>query len=318
MKSLIQFVKRHFELNRHEALSVISGLGFAILLVVAVWLYDSYTSQKEANLMLSEYDNLDSTLKQLKAKKKSAFQSQKLSKKTFKTQKAGLNQALFNPNKANLDELLENGIPSYPAKNLINFRNKGKVYRNKEELLSVYGMTEKIYKLIEPYIDLPSKEDETIYSTFERVYEDTHGVKKKSKEPEVVPFDLNLATKEDLMQVRGIGVFFSGKVIQLRQDLGGFYKVEQAKDTWKLPDSTYQELLKVAFIQTEPKKVKINYIKWEDWKTRLIKYNQKRAIFAYRKQHGFFKDPSDLEKIKILDKADIEILSHYIDFDIPE
>ncbi|MFT4735487.1 MAG: competence protein ComEA [Arcticibacterium sp.] len=318
MKSFIQFIKRHFELNRHEALSVISGLGFAIIIVVVVWLYDSYTSQKEANLIFSEYNNLDTTLEQLKAKKRATFQRQKVSKKSNNNQKTELNQNLFNPNTATLNKLLENGIPSYPAKNLINFRDKGKVYKSKEELLSVYGMTENIYTLIEPYIDLPSKEDETIYSTFERVYEDTHTVRKKYKVPDIIPFDLNLATEEELMQVRGIGVFFAGKIIQLRKDLGGFYKVEQAKNTWKLSDSTYQELLKVAFIQTEPKKIKINFINEEEWKTRLIKYNQKRAIFAYRKQHGFYKDQTDLEKIKILNKDDVELLRHYIDFEIPE
>ncbi len=318
MKALIQFIKRHFELNRHEALSVISGLGFAILLASSVWFYDIYTSQREASLILSEYDNLDTKLDQLKARKKATFRRQKPSKKSYKTEKTKLNQSLFNPNTAKIETLLENGIPKYPARNLINFRNKGKVYKHKEELLSVYGMTEKVYTIIEPYIDLPSKEDETIYSNFERIYEDTHTIRRQYKAPEVHPFDLNLASKEELIQIRGIGVFFASQIIKHREELGGFYKIEQAKDTWRLPDSTYQELLKVTFVQQGPKKIRINQIEEKDWKTRLIKYNQKKAIFAFRKQHGPFKDQSDLEKIKILDKATVEKLSHYIDYSIPE
>ena len=63
--------------------------------------------------------------------------------------------------------------------------------------------------------------------------------------------------------------------------------------------------------------IKINVVNEEDWNTRLIKRYQKKAIFAYRKQHGYFKDQSDLEKIKILDKASIEKLRHYLDYSIP-
>lgn len=313
MKNLIEFIKKHFDLNRHEALSVITGVSLILFFASLVWLFDSLTTKHESELILREYANLDAPLEKLNREKTRNFYQKS---KGFQT----LHFSLFNPNKADLQTLTTNGIPRYAAQNLINFRNKGKVYRTKEELLKVYGMTEEIYQKIERYIDLPSKEEDIQYSPVERIYEegkDFKQVNRKFTPKTIQSFDINLASQEELKQIRGIGEVFAKRIISYRNGLGGFSNLEQVKGTYGLADSTYKELVKVAYYQEPPKKIKINLIEENEWKTPLLKAFQKKAILAYRRQHGFFDSSDDLAKIKILNQELIESLKPYLDFSIP-
>jgi competence protein ComEA len=311
MKTIIQFIKSHFEVNRHQTLSIIFGIGIFLVVLVSILIIDTVSDKKSANLIVKEYANLDLTLSKIKTTK---FKKKKaIAKKT--------NHQIFNPNNASLEVLMSNGISKYTAQNLINFRNKGKVYETKEELLKVYGMTEEVYETISPFIDLPSKEDERVYSTYERIYEPDEideDVKKIYKPKQIEAFDINTATKEELIQIRGIGEVFANRILKYRTGLGGFYEINQAKNTYGLADSTFQELIKYAEVIKMPLKIKINEIEVKDWQNNILKSYQKRAVIAYRKQHGNYESLDDLKKIKIINSEDIEHLKHYIDFSIPK
>ncbi|WP_341227075.1 helix-hairpin-helix domain-containing protein [uncultured Arcticibacterium sp.] len=311
MTRIIQFLKDYFEVNKHESLRILWGTCAGILLVSGVIFFNHYFSTNEIKILLSEYNDLDKPLSELKSKERNRFKSRIPKSESIK-------YTIFNPNTATEEILLKNGISKYAAKNLINFRNKGKVYKTKEELLKVYGLSENLYKRIEPYIDLPSQEDDRDYNTFERIYEDTTSVKVTFKAPSINPFDINLASMEDLTQIRGIGEVFAKRIIKYREGLGGFYKLEQVKNTYGLADSTYQELVKFAFLNEPNKKVKINKIETNDWKTSLLKNYQKKAIIAYRKQHGNFKTIEDLAPIRVLNPKLLEQISPYLDFSIEE
>lgn len=311
MTRIIQIIKDYFEVNKHDSLRIFWGVFAAILITSSVVFFNHLFSKNEIELLLTEYNELDKPLTKLKLKERERFKSKIPTSKN-------IDYVIFNPNTVTQEILVKNGIPKYAAKNLINFRNKGKVFKTKEELLAVYGLSEKVYKQIEAYIDLPSQEEDREYSTFERIYEDTTSSKVDFKAPIIYPFDVNLASVEDLTQIRGIGEVFAKRIIKYREGLGGFYKIEQVKNTYGLADSTYKELAKIAFINEPIKKVKINKIDAYDWKTSILKTYQKKAIVAYRKQHGDFKTIDDLKAIKVLNPTDIEEISPYIDFSIED
>src|SRR5690606_34679204 len=105
----------------------------------------------------------------------------------------------------------------------------------------------------------------------------------------IEPFDINLATADELIQIRGIGEGFSNRILKYRNTLGGFYSLDQVKNTYGLPDSTFLELKKYAFIKSPPERIKINSISLETWKGTNLKTYQKKAILAFRNQHGNFK-----------------------------
>ena len=58
----------------------------------------------------------------------------------------------FDPNTADVFELCAVGMSRMQAVSVIKYREAGKVYRIKEDLLTVYSMTDSLYRVLEPYI----------------------------------------------------------------------------------------------------------------------------------------------------------------------
>ncbi len=58
----------------------------------------------------------------------------------------------FDPNSADVFELLGLGLSRIEAVSIIKYREAGKVYRIKEDLLTVYAMRDSMYRVLEPYI----------------------------------------------------------------------------------------------------------------------------------------------------------------------
>ena len=60
----------------------------------------------------------------------------------------------FDPNTAGVFELCSLGMTRMQAVSVIKYREAGKVYRIKEDLLTVYSMTDSLYRVLEPYITI--------------------------------------------------------------------------------------------------------------------------------------------------------------------
>ena len=60
----------------------------------------------------------------------------------------------FDPNQANYEQLRAAGVPKQVAVGIIRWRSYGKVYRVKEDLALVTGMTDSLYGVLEPYIEI--------------------------------------------------------------------------------------------------------------------------------------------------------------------
>ena len=58
----------------------------------------------------------------------------------------------FNPNTYEYEELRSSGVPSAVAAGIVRWRKYGKVYRIKEDLTQVTGMTDSLYAALKPYI----------------------------------------------------------------------------------------------------------------------------------------------------------------------
>ena len=60
----------------------------------------------------------------------------------------------FDPNTDEYEQLRASGVPSNIAAGIVRWRSYGKVYRIKEDLTRVSGMTDSIYALLKPYISI--------------------------------------------------------------------------------------------------------------------------------------------------------------------
>ena len=68
--------------------------------------------------------------------------------------------------------------------------------------------------------------------------------KKKKAQKVISKFNLNQATKEKLIQVRGIGDYYAQRIIKFRDKLGGFYEKEQLYQVYGLDSSVVKETFK--------------------------------------------------------------------------
>jgi len=88
----------------------------------------------------------------------------------------------FDPNKISESDLSKMKLAPYIVKTISKYRNKGGVFKKKEDLKKIYGITDSIYTIIEPYIQI---QEQTVYQPRETL--------------STISFiELNSATAEDL------------------------------------------------------------------------------------------------------------------------
>lgn len=141
---------------------------------------------------------------------------------------------VFNPNTASEADLLRLGLPKYTVSTILKFRAKNPLaFKKKEDLLKLYTLKKEDYERIAPYIDIPEAGNST--------------AARPDTGPKPAPvaqrsIELNSANAEQLMSLRGIGAGYSKRILAFRNALGGFFSVEQLKEVYGFPDSTYRQL----------------------------------------------------------------------------
>lgn len=98
----------------------------------------------------------------------------------------------FDPNTVTVEELVRLGLSERQAQVIENYRNKGGRYYKPEDFAKMYVVDSALFRRLKPYIKLKK-------------------------------LDLNSADSADLLQLRGIGPYYAGKIIRYRARLGGAF-----------------------------------------------------------------------------------------------
>ena len=264
---------------------------------------------KEVNAFISEYKQRKQAVADSLAESSSynfnPYDHVNLSSHFKTTEKTAIQYFDFDPNKIGIAEWIKLGFSQKQAGSIEKLKAKGFRFYKPEDLKTVYVVGEENYNRLAAYIkidpnDFPKKEyPKTVYP--ERV-----------KEKYVV--DINTADSALFEQQKGIGPVLAARIIKYRNRLGGFIAVEQIREVWNFPDSTYQRL-KDRFVVNEISLTKIN-INTADFKTMgthpYINYTYARVIEAYRKQHGNFKTVNDLKNIVIMNDSIFQKMQPYV------
>lgn len=239
----------------------------------------------------------------------------------------------FDPNKISKDSLVLLGFKSYLADRWVKFRSKGKKYRDIDDVLSIYGIdTSLVFKINEHFL-FPEKQlfhkekkkewteenkaveiEEAKATTKEKNNSNskTYGV--KVSEPLAI-LDINSSTKEELMEVKGIGPKFASRIIKYRSILGGYSNTKQLLEVYGMTDSTFLVIKDQLAILSPPEKIKVNTVSQKQLSEHyLITYKMAKLIYAYRDEHGAFVDASAFKAIKGINEEKIEKIIPYLDF----
>ena len=242
----------------------------------------------------------------------------------------------FDPNEADSATLIKLGLQSWQVRSIIRFRDKGGIFSVKEDFARVYGLTKGQYRRLAPYINIadeyrPARElidqwhrqkhyderqDLTGRETAVGRKADDAGRKdsiypKKIGETERVA--LNSADTALLQRVPGIGSYWARRIVQYRQQLGGFYSIYQLRDMKGFP----MESLPYLFLPDEErvKPLNINRLSVEELgRHPYFTYSQARAVVAYRRRHGPISSLDDLRLVLAFTEEDLVRLRPYVAF----
>ena len=222
----------------------------------------------------------------------------------------------FDPNVASKEDLQKLGLPDKLIYTLLNYREKGGVFRKNEDLKKIYGMTADIYQTLAPYIQLKEAAPLPVNTTAAVVKPADEVIQKPKKEFQEVVVDINQATTEDWQKLRGIGASYAKRITNFREKLGGFASIEQVKETYGLPDSTFQKIKPQLHTSAIFRHLSVNTAAADELKNHpYLDYKSANAIVAYRAQHGRFESFEDLKKVKAIPAERLEKIKPYLKFD---
>lgn len=212
----------------------------------------------------------------------------------------------FDPNTASAEVMLANGVPPNAVKRIINYRNKNGKFYSKEKLLN-FGIDEETFKKISPYIHIAEKNSN--HSSTSSSYKNNY-----SPKPEPTNLNLNQATQEQLMEFKGIGPGFSKRIVEYRENLGGFLHIEQLKEVYGLPDSVYLHIKdKLVIDPTLVKKININTATQEELaKHPYIRKFMAEKIIQFRNDVKEFKSIQELRQIPLINEEKYRKIVPYI------
>ncbi|MDQ3681445.1 MAG: helix-hairpin-helix domain-containing protein [Bacteroidota bacterium] len=191
------------------------------------------------------------------------------------------------------------GLNDRTIKTIINYRTKGGKFYKPEDLKKIWGMPEGFYDRVQDYIRITSIEKKNDFRPDypKTVYE--------KKERSFNAVNVNADDTTAFIALPGIGSKLAYRITNFRDKLGGFYSVEQIKETYGLPDSTFQKIKPYLNVNADAvKKININTATKEELKVHpYIKWNLANAIVEYRTQHGNYKNLQELKNIVLVDEG---------------
>ena len=185
----------------------------------------------------------------------------------------------FDPNTFSYEQLRSAGVPKSVAVGIVRWRGYGKVYRIREDVALVSGVTDSIYSALKPYIIIadslepkprkydapkqvvkPKKEfasepEKRVAQTQEKSIEQT-----PEKSVEKPLLEINSADTTALIAIYGIGSKSAAEIVKYRELLGGYHSVEQISELKCVTEQNYEKILQQIYCDScEIRKIDINF-----------------------------------------------------------
>ena len=214
----------------------------------------------------------------------------------------------FNPNFITDYKGSKLGMSVAEIDRLLNYRKTNQYVNSASEFQKVTQVSDSLLNAISPYFKFPdwvNKSKNNNFKPFEK------------KTVKIIVLDINLATKEDLIKIYGIGPALSDRILKQKEILGGFVSMKQMGDVWGLSPEVIESLNQHFRVTTIPKikKIDINNVSIKELMLfPYFKYALAKAIVTYRSMNGDFKNSDDLTKINGFPSEKLDIISLYLEF----
>ena len=310
--------KDFFYYSKSERRSIIFLASMGIfLLVYGTWIH--FTKHAD----LPEVDSLQVDSFCIRAYKERLYRDSFPKKYTGKsTRKAVPVLEDFDPNTIDSAGLCRLGLPSFLAKRIINYRNKGGVFRKAEDLSRIYGLSPHQFQVLKPYIVIQSELTEPKRSmgtsalalnSADTIHYVVHkGEGSTQKFQELTVLDLNSVDTTQLKHVPGIGSGLAKMIIAYRNRLGGYAHVSQLQEIGYV-DSTLNKWFKIE--SPIMRSIRVNHSGLDQLRNHpYMNFYKAKAILEYRRKRGQIKGLSQLSMFQEFTEKDLQRLTPYLDF----
>ena len=205
----------------------------------------------------------------------------------------------FNPNYITDYKGAQLGMSLVEIDKLLAFRKTGEFINSRKEFQKVTTISDSLLNSISPYFKFPNWVVERNQNMQLSTSRDTRLFAKKSKYI-LTSTDINLAVKEDLKTINGIGEKLSERIIKYRSKLQGFSKLNQLYEVWGLDTEVVGKLLLVFKVINLPniKKINVNTVSFRELlKNPYLDYELCKKIFEYKDEVAELQDISELKNI---------------------
>jgi len=251
----------------------------------------------------------------------------------------------FDPNRISGDDWRRLGLPDKLILTISHYLQKGGSFRTAADLKKLYGLKADDFERLFPYVRIrnsgktafPAQSRRTeqhpeYYRKHNEIdYSENYARSKLNRDRNDKPpaeysvydfpkkklqeLDINLADSAVWSRLPGIGFRLALRIVHFREKLGGFYSVDQVRETYGLPDSTYQLIR--PFLQnnrTEVQKINLNAAEQEVLQAHpYIRWKLAKEIIQYREQHGGFKSVAELQQLALVDSENYKKLAPYLE-----
>lgn len=212
----------------------------------------------------------------------------------------------FNPNFITDAKGFKLGMTTQEIDRLLQYRASGKYVNSAAEFQKITGVSNNVLDKIAPYFKFPewTQNPKPIQKSFESL-------------PAIKKIDINKATFEELVTIKGIGDYFANAVINEREQLKGFVSTDQLRFIKGLRPEAVKILQQNTFVGKTPqvKKVNVNTASKEDLEqVPYVSAYLARQIVILRSKQDQPLNIEDLEKINNFPLDKLKIIRLYLDF----
>jgi competence protein ComEA len=211
----------------------------------------------------------------------------------------------FDPNTLDEAGWRRLGLKPGQIRTLLRYRSKGGKFRKPEDLLRIYGLAPGQAEQLIPYVEIGGQEKSQAPFLSQPSNTSDSSRWRPSRKPGPRILDINEADSSAFETLPGIGPVLARRLVNFRDKLGGFYSIDQVRETFGMPDSTYQRIQPLLVVKDPVlRKIDINTATAEELSLHpYINRRAAREILSFRQAHGAFSGPDPLARIQALDPA---------------
>ena len=203
----------------------------------------------------------------------------------------------FDPNTISIADWELLGLSEKQAEVIEKYKSKGGRFRNPDDLRKIYVLSDEMKSVLVPYVHIAANNESK-----------SKGIKG------FYSIEINTADSAAYEALYGIGPAYASRIVKYRRILGGFYSVEQVRETYGISDSTF--MLIKPHLTVNPalvNKIDINNADYEILRKHpYIHAKIAHAIIGYRTMNGKFESLDKLKELKLITEDVFNKIAPYL------